>query len=56
MHKLVNPICHKEELAKLWTESTVTAYTKKKKKNKDGFRLWHKTDRIKYQILLCLIG
>ena len=52
MHKLVNPICHKEELAKLWTESTVTAYTQKN----DGFRLWYKTDRIKYQILLCLIG
>lgn len=27
MHKLVNPIRHKEELAKLWKEST--AYKKK---------------------------
>lgn len=29
MHKLINPICHKEELPKLCKESTFPAYKKK---------------------------
>jgi len=28
MHKLTNPICHKEELSNLWKESTLPVYKK----------------------------